>query len=97
MKKKKREYLSSELVKSIIKIYGLEEKMEAIAIRDFLEDYLDQSLYQEISDISLQQAVLEIKITSPLLKNDFRMRKRFFLQKFRDVIGEEKINDLRIL
>ncbi|WP_407487169.1 hypothetical protein [Elizabethkingia anophelis] len=97
MKKKKREYMSSELVQSFIKIYGLEEKMEAIAIRDFLEDYLDKSLYQEITSVSLKNGMLDIKIKSPLLKNDFRMRKTFFLQKFRSVIGEEKINDLQFL
>ncbi|MGK4879561.1 hypothetical protein [Elizabethkingia anophelis] len=97
MKKKKREYMSSELVQSFIKIYGLEEKMEAIAIQDFLEDYLDESLYQEITSVSLKNGMLDIKINSPLLKNDFRMRKTFFLQKFRSVIGEEKINDLQFL
>ncbi|MCL1668531.1 hypothetical protein M2T82_10705 [Elizabethkingia ursingii] len=97
MKKKKREYMSSELVQSFIKIYGLEEKMEAIAIRDFLEDYLDESLYQEITRVSLKNGMLDIKIKSPLLKNDFRMRKTFFLQKFRGVIGEEKISDLQFL
>lgn len=97
MKKKKREYMSSELVQSFIKIYGLEEKMEAIAIRDFLEDYLDESLYQEITSVSLKDGMLDIKIKSPLLKNDFRMRKTFFLQKFRGVIGEEKISDLQFL
>ena len=44
-----------------IKIYGLEEKMEAIAIRDFLEDYLDESLYQEITSVSLKDGMLDIK------------------------------------
>ncbi|HAY3551437.1 hypothetical protein KRE47_06865 [Elizabethkingia meningoseptica] len=97
MKKKKREYLSSELVQAFVKVYGLEEKMEAIAIRDFLEEYLDESLYQEITSVSLKNRQLEIRIRSLLLKNDFRMRKSFFLQKFRSVIGEDKISDLQIL
>ncbi|OPB95065.1 hypothetical protein BAS10_11855 [Elizabethkingia meningoseptica] len=97
MKKKKREYLSSELVQAFVKVYGIEEKMEAIAIRDFLEEYLDESLYQEITSVSLKNRQLEIRIRSLLLKNDFRMRKSFFLQKFRSVIGEDKISDLQIL
>ncbi|MCL1674534.1 hypothetical protein [Elizabethkingia meningoseptica] len=97
MKKKKREYLSSELVQAFVKVYGLEEKMEAIAIHDFLEEYLDESLYQEITSVSLKNRLLEIRIRSLLLKNDFRMRKSFFLQKFRSVIGEDKISDLQIL
>ncbi len=57
------------------------KKMEAIAIRDFLEDYLDESLYQEITSVSLKNGMLDIKINSPLLKNDFRMRKTFFSAK----------------
>ena len=38
-------------------------KMEAIAIRDFLEDYLDESLYQEITSVSLKNGMLDIKLT----------------------------------
>lgn len=37
--------------------------MEAIAIRDFLEDYLDESLYQEITSVSLKNGMLDIKLT----------------------------------
>lgn len=70
--------MSSELVQSFIKIYGLEEKMEAIAIRDFLEDYLDESLYQEITSVSLKNGMLDIKLTHLSWKMISRMRKTFF-------------------
>ena len=46
--KKKREYQSSELVKSFAKIYGFEYKLLALQVKDFLEDYLDQALFDEI-------------------------------------------------
>jgi hypothetical protein len=46
--KKKREYQSSELVKSFAKIYGFEDKLLALQVKDFLEDYLDQALFEEI-------------------------------------------------
>ena len=36
--KKKREYQSSELVKSFAKIYGFEDKLLALQVKDFLED-----------------------------------------------------------
>ncbi|MDR2206136.1 MAG: hypothetical protein LBE36_08285 [Flavobacteriaceae bacterium] len=95
--KKKREYQSSELVKSFAKIYGFEDKLQAFEVRDFLEEYLDESLFREIESVNLKEKILEIKINSPLLKNDFRMRKSFFLKKFQDKFGREKFVELRIL
>ena len=95
--KKKREYQSSELVKSFAKIYGFEDKLLAFEVKDFLQEYLDDFLFQEIGDTNLEKGILSIKIKSPLLKNDFRLKKSFFLKKFQEKFGAEKINDLLIL
>ncbi len=95
--KKKREYQSSELVKSFAKIYGFEEKLLAFEVKDFLHEYLSDALFNEIESVNLNKKTLEIKINSPLLKNDFRMRKTFFLTKFQEKFGEENFNDLQIL
>ena len=89
--KKKREFQSSELVKSFAKIYGFEDKLLAFEIKDFLQEYLNDALFQEIGDVNLDKKILSIKIKSPLLKNDFRMRKTFFLNKFKEKFGEENI------
>ena len=95
--KKKREFQTSELVKSFAKIYGFEDKLLAFEIKDFLQEYLNDALFQEIGDVNLDKKILSIKIKSPLLKNDFRMRKTFFLNKFKEKFGEENISDLQIL
>ncbi|MDR6514640.1 hypothetical protein [Chryseobacterium camelliae] len=97
MRKKKREYQSSELVKSFARIYGFEDKLLAFEIKDFLEDYLDESLFAEIISVNLSDKVVSIRIGSPLLKNDFKMRKSFYLKKFQDQFGEELFTDLQIL
>ena len=55
--RKKREFHSSELVKSLAKIYGFD--------------------------------VLSLKIKSPLLKNDFQMRKSFYINKISSELGIE--------
>lgn len=96
-KPKKREFQSSELVKSFAKIHGFEDKLLAFEVKDFLKEYLDSVLFAEIDSVNLNDNILLIKINSPLLKNDFRMRKTFFLNKFQEKFGEEKINDLQIL
>jgi len=96
-KKKKREYQSSELVKSFAKIYGFEGKLVAFEIRDFLEEYLDESLFREIKTVNIEDKCIFITINSPLLKHDFQMRKSFYLKKFQTKFGEEKFNDLLIL
>ncbi len=97
MKKKKREYQSSELVKSFARIYGFEDKLLAFEVKDFLEDYLDSDMFAEVESVNLDGKILSIKINSPLLKNDFRMRKSFFLKKFNEKFGEGKFSDLLIL
>jgi len=97
MKKKKREYQSSELVKSFARIHGFESKLIAFEIKDFLEEYLDESLFREIISVNIEDRCVMIKINSPLLKHDFQLRKSFFLKKFQAQFGEEKFNDLQIL
>lgn len=97
MKKKKREYQSSELVKSFARIYGFEDKLVAFEIKDFLEDYLDESLFKEIRSVNLDNGCIMIKIDSPLLKNDFKMRKGFYLKKFQDKFGTDLFHDLQII
>ncbi|UHO39723.1 hypothetical protein H5J24_06560 [Chryseobacterium capnotolerans] len=96
-KNKKREFQSSELVKSFARIYGFEDKLVAFDIKDFLEEYLDQSLFTEIKSVNIESKCIIIKIDSPLLKNDFKMRKSFYLKKFQDKFGEDKFDDLQIL
>lgn len=95
--KKKREFQSSELVKAFAKIHGFEDKLLAFEVKDYLETYLDSSLFEEIISVNINRKVLEIKIASPLLKNDFRLRKTFFLNKFQQEFGENHIADLQIL
>ena len=97
MKKKKREFQSSELVKSFARIYGFEDKLLAFEIKDFISEYLSEALSNEIESVNLNKKILEIRIKSALLKNDFRMRKTFFLNKFKEKFGEENISDLQIL
>ena len=97
MKKKKREFQSSELVKSFARIFGFEVKLLAFEVKDFLQEYLNGELFQEIESVNIKSDILEIKIKSPLLKNDFRMRKTFFLNKFQDKFPEAAFSDLLIL
>lgn len=97
MKKKKREYQSSELVKSFARIYGFEDKLLAFEVKDFLHEYLNDTLFAEIESVNLNKKILEIRIKSPLLKNDFRMRKTFYLTKFQEKFGEEHFIDLLVL
>ena len=97
MKKKKREFQSSELVKSFARIYGFEDKLLAFEVKDFLEVYLDESLFNEIESVNIEDKTVIIKIDSPMLKNDFLMRKSFYLKKFQEKFGEEKFTDLQIL
>ena len=97
MKKRKREFQASELVKSFARLYGFENKLLAFEVKDFLHEYLSDELYNEIESVNLNNRMLEIRIKSPMLKNDFRLRKSFYLKKFREKFGEDQFNDLLVL
>lgn len=97
MRKKRREYQSSDLVKSFARIYGFESKLVAFEIKDFLEEYLDESLFCEIKSVNIEDKQIIICIHSPLLKHDFQMRKSFYLKKFQERFGADQFNDLQIL
>ena len=94
---KKREFQSSELVKSLAKIYGFEDVLTAFKIKDFLQEYLDEMLFNEIESIRIKNQILTLKIKSPLLKNDFRMRKSFYIKKISEAVENIKITDLQII
>ena len=87
--RKKREFHSSELVKNLAKIYGFDEILVSFKIKDFLREYLDESLFNEIEQVRLNKGVLTLKIKSPLLKNDFQMRKSFYVNKISYELGIE--------
>lgn len=95
--KKKREFQSSELVNVLAKSYGFEDKLLSFQIKDFLEEYLDEEMFREIQQVDIHKKTLSIRIQSPLLKNDFRMRKSFFLKKIQSLIGENRVNEISIL
>jgi len=78
-------------------MYGFEHKLVAFDIKDFLEEYLDESLFREIRSVNIENECIVIKIESPLLKHDFKMRKSFYLKKFQDKFGEDAFKDLQIL
>lgn len=94
---KKREFQSSELVKSIAKIYGFEDVLTAFKIKDFLQEYLDEMLFNEIESVRIKNQILTLKIKSPLLKNDFRMRQSFYIKKISEAVENVKITDLQII
>lgn len=95
--KKKREYRASELAKSLAKIYNFEEKLSALEIKNYLKSYLEVQFHKEINKVSLENGLLTLRIASPLLKNDFRMRKSFYLKQFQEIIGADKIVDIIVL
>ncbi len=97
MKKKKREFQASELVKSFARIHGFEDKLLAFEVKHFLEEYLSNVLFEEIESVDLEHKVLKIRIKSQMLKNDFRLRKSFYLNKFQDKFGVENFIDLQVL
>lgn len=94
--RKKREFHTSELIKSLAKIYGFEDILLSFKIKDFFQNYFDTSLFSEIESVRVKNNILTLKIKSPLLKNDFRMRKNFYLKKISEEV-DLSLNDIIII
>lgn len=97
MRRKKREYQSSELVQQLAKIYGFEDVLISFKIKDFLREYLDESLFAELDSVQYRGQVLTIKVKSPLLRNDFQLRKSFYLKKISESVENLQLSDIVII
>ncbi len=97
MRRKKREFQSSELVRAFAKIHGFEEKLLAFEVKDYLREYLNENLFNDIESVNLRNKVLEIRVKSPLLRHDFQMRKTVYLTRFREEFGDDLFTDLLVL
>lgn len=93
---KKREFHSSELIKKLAILYNFDDVLISFRIRDFLQQYLDETLYNEIEKVVFKDNILQLKIKSPLLRNDFHMRKSFYIKKISDEL-ELDINELYLI
>lgn len=96
MQRKKREFHCSELTKKLAEIYGFEQVLLSFKIKDFLQDYLDESLFNEFENIKLKNNILYLKIKSPLLRNDLQLRKSFYLKKISEAT-DITISDIKII
>lgn len=95
--KKQREYQSSELVQKLAKIYGFDDVLISFKIKDFLREYLDESLFAELDSVQYRGQVLTIKVKSPLLRNDFQLRKSFYLKKISENVENLQLSDIVII
>ncbi len=94
MAKKKREYQASELMKVIGKLYGLEDKLYALDIQFFLEEYLGKNFSKEIVQTDYKDGNVTLRIKSPLFRKDCQMRQSFLLKKIQ--MRFEKVLSLQI-
>lgn len=97
MIRRKREYHTSELIKTLAKVYKFDNIITSFKIKSFFKEYFDEALFSEIEKITIKDKKLTIKINSPLLKNDFQMRKSFYLKKILDNIDNLEITDIHII
>lgn len=97
MRQKKREFHSSELVHKLAKLYGFDDVLISFKIKDFLREYLGESLFSELVFIEYRQSLLHLKIKSPLLKNDFQLRKSFYLRKISESVENIQLSDILII
>ena len=58
---------------------------------------MDKVYHNEIKTINIANDILRIEIQSPLFKNDFKLRKSYYLNKIQEEFGENSIMDIQII
>lgn len=97
IKRRKREFQSSELLKSFAKLYGFEHKLFALEIKGFLLEMFGYQEYNGMISVNFINNILVMRLSNPMLRQDFQLRKSFFLRKIQDNFGDERIVDLEII
>lgn len=97
LKRKKREFHSSELLQSFAKLYGFENKLLALEIKEFLLEFINENYSNEIKSVNITDKFLVIRVQSPMLRNDFQLKKSYYLSKIQEKFGENTIIDLEFI
>lgn len=84
-------------MQSFAKLYGFENKLLALEIKEFLLEFINENYSNEIKSVNITDKFLIIRVQSPMLRNDFQLKKSYYLSKIQEKFGENTIIDLEFI
>lgn len=96
MSRKSNEQPLSEVVKDLLKAYGMEEQMNEMEIMKAWDIVMGKFVAKHTTDMWFKNKVLYIKLDSSVIKNELHLAKTQVIEKMNDFVGKNIITDLKI-
>lgn len=96
MSRKANEQPLSEVVKDLLKAYGMEEQMNEMEIMKGWDIVMGKFVAKHTTDMWFKNKVLYIKLDSSVIKNELQLAKTQVIEKINDYVGKNIITDLKI-
>ncbi len=96
-KRKASEETLGGVINNLIDAYKLRGKLDEIAVVNHLHEMFPPVISKEFAFIRLSGENLEIRITSPLVKQEFRVGQTAILEQLNQKLGRERIKQLILI
>jgi predicted nucleic acid-binding Zn ribbon protein len=83
-----------QLVKGIMKAYGLEEKMKSYDLIAAWPELMGPAVAQRTKDIKIQNNTLYLTIDSSVMRDELFLGKQIIIARCNAHVGEELIRDI---
>ena len=83
-----------QLVKGIMKAYGLEDKMKSFDLIAAWPELMGPAVAQRTTDIRIENNILYLKIDSSVMRDELFHGKQIIIARCNQFVGEELIRDV---
>ncbi len=93
----KKETTLKDAINDLLRLYGLEEKMQGITLIKVWEDVMGKVIAKHTTDISFKKKVLTVKLDSAPLRQELHYMQTEIVQKLNENMGKEIVSELKLL
>ena len=96
MSRRSNEQSLGSVIKDLLRVYGLNDRMDEIEVKDAWIELMGAAIDHKTRGIRLKKGVLSIQFDSGVLKEEFSFAKEKIKVLINDKIGREVIQEVRI-
>ncbi|NUM50520.1 MAG: DUF721 domain-containing protein [Flavobacteriales bacterium] len=93
----KNETTLKEAIHALLRMYGLEEKMQGIDLIKAWEDVMGKTIAKHTIDVVYKKKVLTVKLDSAPLRHELSYLRTEIVQKINEKMGKMLVDELRLL
>lgn len=84
----------SEVLRSFVREYGLERKLDECSVVEALGDVVGKTMMQHVSRAYVREGVLFLHLTSSVVRSELAMNKSVLLARLNAVTGHDTVRDI---